>query len=191
MTNRHSDITNHPGNYQPNQEDDEIDLGELIATILDGKHLIAIITLVFLTLGVAKALLDTPIYKADAMLQVEEKLNSLGDLASVSSLVGGQEEASAEIEIIKSRKVLGEAVKNLNLDIIAKPKYFPIIGAAIARRFQKQNITDQVSAPLFGLDQYAWGGEAIRIDTFSTPESWVDKGINIDCRRTRSLYLSG
>ncbi|MDI1232158.1 MAG: polysaccharide biosynthesis tyrosine autokinase [Methylobacter sp.] len=175
MTNQHSAITNHPGNYQAHQEDDEIDLGELIATIVDGKYLIAIITLVFLTLGVAKALIDTPIYKADAMLQIEEKLNSLQALASVSSLVGGQEPASAEIEIIKSRKVLGEAVKNLNLDIIAKPTYFPKIGAAIARRFQQQNITDQVSAPLFGLDQYAWGGESIRIDTFSTPASWVDK----------------
>lgn len=175
MTKTHSDITNHPGNYQANQEDDEFDLGELIATMLDGKYLIGIITLVFLTLGVAKALIDAPIYKADAMLQIEEKLNSLQALASVSSLVGGQEPASAEIEIIKSRKVLGEAVRNLNLDIIAKPKYFPKIGAAIARRFQKQNISGQVSAPLFGLDQYAWGGEAIRIDTFSAPESWVDK----------------
>ncbi|MDD5412947.1 MAG: GNVR domain-containing protein, partial [Methylobacter sp.] len=176
MTNQHSAITNHPGNYHPNQEDDEIDLGELIATILDGKYLIAIITLVFLTLGVAKALLDTPIYKADAMLQVEEQGNSLEALASVSTaLMGGEDPAATEIEIIKSRKVLGKAVKNLNLDIIAKPKYFPKIGAAIARRFQKQNLTDQVSAPLFGLDQYAWGGEEIRIDTFSTPERWVDK----------------
>lgn len=175
MTNQHSAITNHPGSYQANQEDDEIDLGELIATIMDGKYLIAIITLVFLTLGVAKALIDAPIYKADAMLQVEVKSNSLDALASVSSLMGGKESASTEIEIIKSRKVLGEAVKNLNLDIIAKPKYFPKIGAAIARRFQQQNITDQVSAPLFGLDQYAWGGESIRIDTFSTPAGWVDK----------------
>ncbi|WP_432745489.1 polysaccharide biosynthesis tyrosine autokinase [Methylobacter sp. G7] len=179
MTNQHSAITNHPGNYQANQEDDEIDLGELIATIVDGKYLIAIITLVFLTLGVAKALIDTPIYKADAMLQVEVKSNSLDALASVSSLMAGKESASTEIEIIKSRKILGEAVKNLNLDIIAKPTYFPKIGAAIARRFQQQNITDQVSAPLFGLDQYAWGGESIRIDTFSTPESWVDKELTL------------
>ncbi|MDI1293526.1 MAG: polysaccharide biosynthesis tyrosine autokinase [Methylobacter sp.] len=179
MTNQHSAITNHPGNYQVNQEDDEIDLGELIATIVDGKYLIAIITLVFLTLGVAKALIDTPIYKADAMLQVEVKSNSLDALASVSSLMAGKESASTEIEIIKSRKVLGEAVKNLNLDIIAKPTYFPKIGAAIARRFQQQNITDQVSAPLFGLDQYAWGGESIRIDTFLTPESWVDKELTL------------
>lgn len=179
MTNQHSAITHHSGNYQANQEDDEIDLGELIATIVDGKYLIAIITLVFLTLGVAKALIDKPIYKADAMLQVEVKSNSLDALASVSSLMAGKESASTEIEIIKSRKVLGEAVKNLNLDIIAKPTYFPKIGAAIARRFQQQNITDQVSAPLFGLDQYAWGGESIRIDTFLTPESWVDKELTL------------
>ena len=175
MTTPLSDLNNPPANYLTNQENDEVDLGGLIATILDGKYLIAIITVIFLALGVGKALLDTPIYKADAMLQVEEKSNSLDALMSVSSLMESKVPAMAEIEIIKSRKVLGEAVKNLNLDIIANPKYFPKLGAAIARRFQKQNITGQVSAPLFGLDQYAWGGEAIRIDTFSVPESWIDK----------------
>jgi tyrosine-protein kinase Etk/Wzc len=175
MTSARSDITNQPANYQPNQEEDEVDLGELIATILDGKYLIAIITLIFLAAGTGKALLDTPIYKADAMLQVEEKSSALDALGSLTSMMESKTPSLAEIEIIKSRKVLREAVKNLNLDIIANPKYFPKIGAAIARRFQKKNLTGQVSAPLFGLDQYAWGGEAIRIDTFSVPESWIDK----------------
>ena len=177
MANQLLDATNQPGNYQSNQEDDEINIGELIAIIFDGKYLIGIITLIFLAAGVGKALLDTPIYKADAMLQVEEKSNSLDALESVAPLLESKTPALAEIEIIKSRKVLGETVKNLNLDIVAKPKYFPIIGEAIARRFEKSNINGSVSAPLFGRDKYAWGGEAIRIDTLIVPESWIGKGL--------------
>jgi tyrosine-protein kinase Etk/Wzc len=173
MTNPSPETSSQTGSYQLNQEEDEIDLGELLATILDGKHLIAVITLIFLAIGVAKALLDTPIYKADAMLQVEAKSNTLDALESVAPLLENKAQALTEIEIIKSRKVLGETIKNLNLDIIAKPEYFSKIGEAIARRFQKQNINDQVSTPLLGQSQYAWGGEAIRVDTFTVPESLV------------------
>jgi tyrosine-protein kinase Etk/Wzc len=78
-----------------------------------------------------------------------------------------------EIELIKSRMILGAAVKNLNLEIIAKPKYFPVIGEAIARRFQQRNEGDEVSSALFGQTQYAWGGESIRVDTFTIPPNWL------------------
>lgn len=175
MTSPLSEVTNRQGSYQSNQEEDGFDLGELIATILDGKYLIIFVTLGFLAAGIIKALLDAPIYKADAMLQVEEKSNSLDGLEMVSHLAESKSPILAEIEIIKSRKLLGETVKNLNLDIIAKPKYFPKFGEAIARRFQNKNSSGQVSAPLFGQDHYAWGGEAIRVDTFTVPESWVGK----------------
>ncbi|MDD5272007.1 MAG: polysaccharide biosynthesis tyrosine autokinase [Methylovulum sp.] len=179
MRHQLSDIDTPQGNYQPNEEDDGIDFGELIATILDGKYLIVFLTSVFLAAGVAKALLDTPIYKADGMLQIEEKTNTLGALESVAPLLESKMPALTEIELIKSRRVLGETVRNLNLEIIATPKYFPIIGEAVARRFQKQAINGQVSAPLFGKDQYAWGGETIRIDTFLVPESWVGKELTL------------
>ena len=69
--------------------------------------------------------------------------------------------------------ILGAAVKNLNLEIIAKPKYFPVIGEAIARRFQQHNEGDEVSSALFGQTKYAWGGESIRVDTFTVPSNWL------------------
>ncbi|MBT9099531.1 polysaccharide biosynthesis tyrosine autokinase [Methylovulum psychrotolerans] len=175
MKNQLSDINASQGNCQSDQDDDDIDLGGLIATILDGKYIIAFVSLFFLLAGVAKALLDTPIYKADGMLQIEEKANTLNALESVTPLLESKMPALTEIEIIKSRKVLGQAVKNLNLEIIAKPTYFPIIGEAFARHFQKQAVDNQVAVPLFGKDQYAWGGEMIRVDTFSIPETWIGK----------------
>ena len=146
MPNTFSDNKKAPVNYLPSQDDDEIDLGELLATLVDSKWLIAFITVVVLIIGTAKALIDKPVYKADAMLQVEENSPSLGALEPVAALMDSKVPVMAEIELIKSRMILGAAVKNLNLEIIAKPKYFPVIGEAIARRFQQHNEGDEVSS---------------------------------------------
>ena len=175
MINTHLANSQPPASYIASQEEDEIDLGELIATVIDGKYVIILITLSFLALGVAKALLDTPIYKADALLQIEDKASALDALGSLTNLMETKTPALAEIEIIKSRLVLGTAVKNLNLNIITEPKYFPIIGKAIARRFQQHNKTGDVATSLMGLNHYAWGGEAIRIDNLIVPKDWADQ----------------
>ena len=173
MPNTLSDNKKAPVNYLRSQDDDEIDLGELLATIVDSKWLIALITVVVLAIGTAKALIDKPVYKADAMLQVEENSPSLGALEAVTNLMESKVPVEAEIELIKSRLILGAAVKNLDLEIIAKPKYLPVIGEAIARRFQQNNEGDEVSSPLFGQPGYAWGGEAIHVDTFTVPSNWL------------------
>lgn len=52
---------------------DEIDLGKLLGILLDAKWFIFAITFIFAVGGVAVALLSTPIYKADALLQIEQK----------------------------------------------------------------------------------------------------------------------
>jgi tyrosine-protein kinase Etk/Wzc len=107
------------------------------------------------------------------MMQVEEDSPSLGALEPVAALMESKLPVLAEIELIKSRLILGAAVKNLNLEIIAKPKYFPVIGEAIARRFQRHNKGGKVSSPLFGQSDYAWGGESIQVDTFTVPSNWL------------------
>ena len=173
MPNTFSDNKKVPVNYLPSQDDDEIDLGELFAILVDNKWLIAFITVVVLIIGTAKALIDKPVYKVDAMLQVEENSPSLGALDAVADLMESQVPVEAEIELIKSRMILRAAVKNLNLEIIAKPKYFPVIGNAIARRFQQHNEGDEVSSPLFGQPGYAWGGESIQVETFTVPPNWI------------------
>ena len=160
-------------NYLPGQDDDEIDLGDIFSTLVESKWLIFFITLLVLAIGTAKALLDKPVYKADAMLQVEENSPSLGALEPVAALMESKVPVLAEIELIKSRLILGAAVKNLNLEILTSPKYFPVIGEAIARRFQQHNESNEVSSPLFGQPAYAWGGESIHVDTLTVPAKWL------------------
>lgn len=61
--------------------DDEIDLGKLFGILIDAKWFIIGITLLFATIGIAVALLSTPIYKADALIQIEQK--SSGGISAI------------------------------------------------------------------------------------------------------------
>ena len=58
-------------------EQKEIDLVEFLAIISNGKWIIGWVTLTILLLGVAKAFLEQPTYKADVIMQVEEKTKTL------------------------------------------------------------------------------------------------------------------
>ncbi len=114
---------------------DEIDLGRLFGMLLDAKWVIIGTTFLFAVLGVVYALMATPIYKADALIQVESKNSGVSTLISdgLGDIFSQESSASTEIEIINSRMVLGETVDKLNLTTIAVPKTLPIIGKGLSR----------------------------------------------------------
>ncbi|EPC04142.1 hypothetical protein L861_02185 [Litchfieldella anticariensis FP35 = DSM 16096] len=107
-------------------------------------------------MGGIYALLATPIYHAEALVQVEEESPS-NPLEDVSSLLGVEPPSQAEIEIIRSRMVLGQAVDLLNMDIVVEPKRLPLIGDFLARR--------GVERPGF-LNGWGstWAGESLEIN---------------------------
>ncbi|MFQ2703021.1 polysaccharide biosynthesis tyrosine autokinase [Aeromonas caviae] len=115
-------------------ENDEIDLGRLLGYLIDGRWWIVTITALFMVLGVAYALLATPVFKANALLQVEKKASGaalLGDMADV--LGGEQPDTAAEIELLTSRMVLGRTVQELHLDTVVTPDFFPLVGRGVSR----------------------------------------------------------
>ncbi|EKO3487342.1 polysaccharide biosynthesis tyrosine autokinase [Vibrio fluvialis] len=123
-------------------QSDEIDLGKLFGILLDAKWLIIATTFIFAVVGVVFALLSTPIYKADALIQIEQKSSG-----GISSLVGDMGElfasessATTEIEIIKSRMILGDTVDKFNLTTVVEPQYFPIVGKGLARLSGERNL---------------------------------------------------
>lgn len=158
-------ISSHVHATTPPPADDEIDLVHYLDVLLANRWLIATVTAVVLALGIAYAFLSQPIYRADILVQVEDSTNSAKSLlGDVSSLFELKAAATAEIEILRSRMVVGKAVDNLQLYIYAKPKYFPVIGSWIAGRSRG------LSEPgLFGLGGYAWAKESIRLTTFDVP----------------------
>lgn len=161
--------------YSLNQDEDVINLGELFGTLYDSKWLILLIATATVLIGFTKTQLDRPIYKADGLLQVKENSASMAGLEPLTGLIEGKMAVMAEIELIKSRMILGKSIKSLHLDVMAKPKYFPMVGEAIARQFQNRNQDGSVSNALFGLTQYAWGGEAIQVETFIVPPILEDE----------------
>ncbi|WP_434566511.1 polysaccharide biosynthesis tyrosine autokinase [Vibrio chagasii] len=147
-------MTTQPSQPSHTDNSDEIDLGKLLGVLLDAKWLIMLTTFVFAVLGIAFALLSTPIYKADALIQIEEKSSG-----GISSMVGDMGElfsqessATTEVEIIKSRMILGETVDKFNLTTVTAPIYAPIVGKGFARLTGDIN---HIAVSRFTLPNYA------------------------------------
>ncbi len=141
---------------QSRQVDDEIDLGKLFGIILDAKWLILCTVVLFSIVGVGVAILSTPIYKADALIQIESKSSGgisamVGDMGELFS---AESSATTEIEIIKSRMILGGTVDKFNLTTVVSPNYMPIIGKGLAR-IQGEQISINVTR--FNAPSYAVG----------------------------------
>lgn len=172
------DNSNSSGQF-PNPNENKIDLSEIITILTDSKWLIAGITLASLVLGILIALIAKPVYKTDAMLQVEAQSLSLTTLEPGGPVVKNEIPVTAEIELLNSRLVLGRAIENLKLDIVTTPRYFPIFGEAIARRYKKADDKPPVALPWFGMKKYAWGGEVIQVDNLIVPEAYLNKPLKL------------
>ncbi len=115
------------------QAGDEIDLRKLIGDVIDHRKLIITLTSLFLFLSITYSMFATPIYQADALVQVEQKqgnaiLNSLSQM-----LPDGRLQSTPEIALLQSRMILGKTIDDLNLQAEIKNKYIPIIGKGWAR----------------------------------------------------------
>lgn len=156
---------------RPADDEDDLDLAQLLNTLWAGKWLILAVTLLALAVGTAYALFSTPIYSSDALLQVEPQQSLLAGLGLGEE---GQPQvrdpkAAAEIEILRSRTLLGRVVEQLGLDIVVEPLRFPIVGGWLARRHAA---THTEPAPArFGLQRYAWGGERIQVSRLEVPDA--------------------
>lgn len=173
----------------PSSSDDEIDLGELLGTLIDHKWLIIIVTGVFFLVSVAYALLATPIYQANAIVQVEQKVPSLPGLSDLTQTLGASSsEATTEIALITSRTVIGGAADNLHLAISVTPRHFPLFGKFIARRYSPAQ-PGAVAPPKFGMNSYDWGGAALDIFQLEVPASLRGKRLTLVAGNNGSFSL--
>ncbi|HEY2024687.1 Wzz/FepE/Etk N-terminal domain-containing protein, partial [Paraburkholderia sp.] len=112
-------------------------LSDLLRAIVRGRRTILALTLIALALGGAYAFLAPPVYRADVLFHVEDKAANAGGTAGngLPPAAGGSDSkpsTAAQIELLKSRLVVEEAVRTLHLDITATPRYLPVIGARLA-----------------------------------------------------------
>ncbi len=161
----------------PAGDDEGIDFAHLLAVLLEDKWLILAVAALVMLAASVYLFSATPIYKVDALVQVEDDRKTLKGLEGLSSLFEGEASSTAELEILQSRMVLGQVVENLKLDQSAAPRYFPVIGAGIARHFKAKEAP--LAKPWFNLGQFAWGGEKIRLDTLIVPDYLLGKPLTL------------
>ncbi|NKI73557.1 tyrosine-protein kinase Wzc [Dickeya sp. CFBP 2040] len=135
---------------------DGIDLARSLGVFFDNRWFIIKITAIFTMIGVFYITLATPVYKADALIQVEQK-NGDSLIKDISSMLpDAKPQSAAEIELIKSRMVIGKTIDDLALNIYVQQKYFPIIGKGVARLMDIES-------------------GRILVSHLDVPDSWLDK----------------
>lgn len=150
--------------------EDDLHLLDLLDVVIDNRWLIAAVTAISVLAGATYAVLTPPVYEANALLQVEESKPgggaASGALGEAASLFEIRSPATAEIEILRSRLVVGQAVQNLQLDIAVRPKYLPAIGQWLSRR-----ATAPSNPGFLGMGGYVSGNESLQVGLFDVPRS--------------------
>jgi tyrosine-protein kinase Etk/Wzc len=171
---------------------DELRLSDYLAAILGSWRIVVGVMLAVLLLGTAYAFLSSPVYKADAMIQVSEAApqnNANGQanaVQTVSQMFDSKSTTAAEIELLRSRAVVEDTVKKLHLDITARPRYFPIVGGMISSILGTRN----GEPPVSWLSGFAWGNESIAVPKFDTPKDLFDKSFTLTAGDNGNYVLS-
>jgi len=104
--------------------DEEMTLKELLLLVWGNRWLVLATTLGCGLVAALWVFSERPVYKVDALLQIETKKSKMGGSAigAMADLFDVASPAETEIEVIKSRKVLSRVAENLHLDLQVTPK---------------------------------------------------------------------
>lgn len=114
-----------------NVQDDTIDLKELFFSLIAEWKVITLCILLSIVSAIIYLRTTENVYQTDALVQIKSNKSSplaglSSDMAAMASLAGlggmGSSSTQSEIELLKSRAILGQAIKDLNLDIQIQPK---------------------------------------------------------------------
>ncbi len=136
-------------------QDNEIDLKQLLGTLIAARWWLVGFTAAGMLIGSLLAFFSTSIYQADALIQIEDTKGGL--LSSLSGAFEPKSSADTEIELIRSRMVLGKTVTDLGLDISA----YPIRASVLDRLFPGEPAVLQVGR-------------------LEVPESWLGAGLSLE-----------
>ncbi|MBA7754034.1 polysaccharide biosynthesis tyrosine autokinase [Enterobacter sp. RHBSTW-01064] len=158
MYNKH--VSNPPPD--PVQREEDIDIVQILKVLFYSKVWIAATTILFIIMGIIIANISTPVYRSDALIQVE-KNSSLSILNKLSTMLpeGSGVSSESEVSILKSRLVMGKTVRDLKLDIVAREKTYPVANATLQRLLGHEPAT-------------------LDIAYLSVPDKWMNTPLNLD-----------
>ncbi len=145
-------------------QSDEIDIGQLVGMLVDKWVLIALNTVLAAFMGIFYAFSVTPVFQADALVQVEEEKQGL-DVAAMlgGDLATGGSSTKAEVEIIQSRMVLGDAVSRTTTDVVVTAQRMPVVGKFLTN-------LGFVSGPFSSDYGFSWAADNINVTRFDVPD---------------------
>jgi len=174
------------------QDEDSINFVDLLDNLLQYRWYMVITVVVCAAFALFHAMTVTPIYTADALIQIEIKesgTSSLSAFEDVSGGLGGGSPVPEEIEIIKSRTLIARVIEALNLNIVVDVENrVPLIGDWLSRILSTEE-NGLVRAPV-GFVSYAWGGEALEITRLSLPGHLMGQPLLLTVRNNRDWTLS-
>lgn len=159
---------------QNSNTEDTIDLKELFFSLIAQWKLIALCVILSVICALLYLRVTPDTYSVDALVQVEEnKGASAALLGDLSNMIEQKQPAQAEIELLKSRLVLGSAIKALNLDL-------RIAGT-------ENSFTDRLLSPHDYQTEYSKAsvlfkdnGKSFDIRQFEVPAYFHDKNLRLD-----------
>lgn len=144
------------------------DLARLLAVLWQGRGLILGVSVLMTLAGGGIALSTVPLYQAGSLLQLEERGAALAVPEAMQELLGGGARGvvlvETETEILRSRLVLGAAVRQLRLTQIARPRGAPFPG----------ELQGMLLFP-----NHDGAGEVIRLAHLAVPADWLGQAIDL------------
>lgn len=165
---------------------DELNIREYWDIVIDNRWLVATVTAIAVTLGGAYALLAKPVYEANLLIQVEDSSSSAKSfLGEAASLFDVKTPAAAEIEILRSRMIIGQAVDTTRSYIDVSPRYLPLIGSWLAQRAKS------LSDPgVLGMGGWVTGTEKITVEVFDVPSTLEETRFRLTARGDGKFALT-
>lgn len=147
-----------------------------LGSILRNGWLVAGVAVLTALAGILAAFSVTPVYESNMLIQINRG-------APLAQDQQAEVPAATEVEILRSRSIVTRVVQALQLDLGVEPRYFPVIGAYLAR--------SERSLPAFlEVRGYAWGADRVAVSLFDVPERLLRQPFTLEVTGAGSYVLS-
>ena len=167
--------------------EDTIDLKELFFSLIAQWKLIALCIIFSLICALLYLRVTQPIYATDAMVLVEDSKSAasaalLGELSQLSGAMGQKSPADAEIEVLRSRMVLGQVIRDLNLDIEIKAPEDSAFNRLIS---EKKSTVDYTLTEVV----YQNKSSVVQIKQLNVPDFYLDEPLQLKFNESNTFQL--
>ena len=174
-------------NQNSSTSEDTIDLKELFFSLIAQWKLIALCIILSLICALLYIRVTPPIYATDALILVEDGKSAasaalLGELSQLSGAMGQKSPADAEIEVLKSRMVLGKVIQDLNLDLYITDSENSLFNRLISGNKTTINYTPTEVT-------YQNKSSLVQIKQFNIPDFYLDEPLNLNFNGQNTFQL--